>query len=528
MKKIYPLIFCFTSLFCGAQVGIGTTTPQGALEVMSTNTGFLPPRVALTITTSSVPVVNPVGGAPAVGTMVFNTSTSADVTPGYYYWSGSAWIRMAASTVRNWQLAGNASTVPGTDFLGTTDNQELRIKTNNADRFSFTNNGRLRSYDNGTAGLPTFSWIGDENTGLWRPAADILGLSTNGVERLRVNTDGRVSVNNTAPVANDLFTATTSGAINYAVNGYNNLATGSAIYGTNSNTTTTYSGIEGTTNGSSGGGVFGISYGATGGTGVIGQFSGGTTGQRNGVMGNSNRGAGNQQFGLYGLYNGAGYGAGLMAVGFGGGIPGGNLDFAVVGWSGNNFNYSGYFNGNHVIANGTKSASVGTSKGNQLLYVTETPEVWFEDIGRGTLVNGTAIIKLDPLFLETVHIDDQHKMSVFLQEEGESNGLYVIPGSDGFTVREKSGGTSNISFSYRIMAKRKHFQDHRFGNDPVWGAGDTRSYSQYAPPPPVDYQENVAFQQKQKAEFKPTPLPPGFKDYPTLFREAQSAYRQKD
>jgi hypothetical protein len=48
--------------------------------------------------------------------------------------------------------------------------------------------------------------------------------------------------------------------------------------------------------------------------------------------------------------------------------------------------------------------------------------------------------------------------AVFLQEEGESNGLIVIKDADnkGFTVK-KNGGTSNITFSFRIMAKRLHF-----------------------------------------------------------------------
>ncbi|MEN9488225.1 MAG: hypothetical protein RL494_490, partial [Bacteroidota bacterium] len=156
-----------------------------------------------------------------------------------------------------------------------------------------------------------------------------------------------------------------------------------------------------------------------------------------------------------------------------------------------------------------------------LLYVTEAPEVWFEDIGRGKLVNGTVEIKLDPLFLETVFIDEKHPMSVFLQEEGDSKGLYVIPGKDGFVVKEKNGGTSSISFSYRIMAKRLHFQDHRFGNDPVWGEGDTRTYNQYATPPPVDYNENVRFQENQRKNYKPTPMPKGFITYETLQEEAK-------
>src|SRR5690606_32431557 len=103
--------------------------------------------------------------------------------------------------------------------------------------------------------------------------------------------------------------------------------------------------------------------------------------------------------------------------------------FGVVGWVTNNTNYSGYYNGNHVVSNGTKSGSVPTSRGNQLLYVTESPEVWFEDIGRAKLVNGEADVQLDPLFLETVVIDDRHPMHVFIQMEGESNEVFVQPGT---------------------------------------------------------------------------------------------------
>ncbi len=245
-------------------------------------------------------------------------------------------------------------------------------------------------------------------------------------------------------------------------------------------------------------------------SGVTGQYTGSGTGVKIGVKGYSG-GTGNQNIGVYGTYNGVSYwGLGLVGIAAGGGIPTGNNDIAVVGWRANNSNYSGYFNGNHVIVNGTKSASVGTSKGNQLLYVTETPGVWFEDIGSAQLVNGKAVVNLDPLFLETVFIDSDHPMQVFVQEQGECNDLYVIPGTTSFEVIEKQGGISNIRFSYRIMAKRLHFQDHRFGCDPVWGSGDTRKYSQYATPPPVDYDANVKFQEEQKRNWKPTPMPDGF------------------
>ena len=40
-----------------------------------------------------------------------------------------------------WQLTGNNGINPNTNFLGTTDNQPLVIKTNGAERMRFTNNG---------------------------------------------------------------------------------------------------------------------------------------------------------------------------------------------------------------------------------------------------------------------------------------------------------------------------------------------------------------------------------------------------
>lgn len=79
-----------------AQVGIGTNTPDASsmLEVKSTNKGFLPPRVALTATNSSAPVT-----APTAGLLVYNTASAGttpyDVSPGYYYWSGAAWFKLA-------------------------------------------------------------------------------------------------------------------------------------------------------------------------------------------------------------------------------------------------------------------------------------------------------------------------------------------------------------------------------------------------------------------------------------------------
>lgn len=104
MRKTILLFFGFTFLFissnASAQVGIGTTTPRGALDISSSTNGFIPPQVALTSVNVAAPIVNPQGGILASGTIVYNTaiagSSPNNVTPGYYFWDGSVWIKFNA------------------------------------------------------------------------------------------------------------------------------------------------------------------------------------------------------------------------------------------------------------------------------------------------------------------------------------------------------------------------------------------------------------------------------------------------
>lgn len=184
------------SLACFAQVGVGTTTPNGALDVSSSTNGFVPPRVALTATNVAAPISNPNGGGnPVAGTIVWNTNTSSPtpataVAPGLYYWDGSRWVAFAGSPGGlDWSLTGNSGTTVGTNFIGTTDAQDLRFKTNGIDRMNISNtNGQIQSYYAGATGSPAFSWNGDPNTGMYQGGADVLGFSTNGIERVKMNT----------------------------------------------------------------------------------------------------------------------------------------------------------------------------------------------------------------------------------------------------------------------------------------------------------------------------------------------------
>lgn len=183
-----------------SQVGINTTNPNAMMDITSTNNGLLIPRVALLSAIDNTTVVNPQGGALVTSTLVYNTTPSGvspdNVVEGFYYWNGTRWVAVG-SDGRDWAITGNSGTNSTNNFIGTTDDVDFRVRTNDAPRFNFTNNGRLRAYDNGLVAQPTYSWMGDEDTGIWRPAANTLEFSTTGFSRIRINDTGNVGINST-------------------------------------------------------------------------------------------------------------------------------------------------------------------------------------------------------------------------------------------------------------------------------------------------------------------------------------------
>jgi hypothetical protein len=94
MKKIVLLSFLFVGFQTFAQVGVGTNTPDASaqLDVVATDKGLLPPRVALTSLTDQTTIASP-----AEGLLVYCTGT-AGLAEGYYYWEGATWVKMANTT----------------------------------------------------------------------------------------------------------------------------------------------------------------------------------------------------------------------------------------------------------------------------------------------------------------------------------------------------------------------------------------------------------------------------------------------
>ena len=93
-------------------------------------------------------------------------------------------------------------------------------------------------------------------------------------------------------------------------------------------------------------------------------------------------------------------------------------------------------------------------------YATQSPENWIEDYGTGSMERGVALVKIDPAFAET--ISESADYHVFLTPNADANALYVINRTAaGFEVRESKGGTSSLTFDYKIVAKRRGYETQR-------------------------------------------------------------------
>ncbi len=130
------LFFCSFSQNIGINTTGATPDPSTILDLNTGNTftspngkGLLIPNIALTGATDAVTI-----GSPATSLLIYNTATAGvspnNVAPGYYYWNGVKWVSLISGG-SGWLLTGNAGTVDGTNFIGTTDNVPFNIRVNN-------------------------------------------------------------------------------------------------------------------------------------------------------------------------------------------------------------------------------------------------------------------------------------------------------------------------------------------------------------------------------------------------------------
>ncbi len=136
---VFIMLLIIARMVPAQNVGINATgaTPDASamLDIVSSSKGLLIPRVALTATNAAGPITSP-----TTSLLVYNTATAGttpnNVSPGYYFWNGSAWIAFSSASNTAWTLSGNTG-LTSSNFIGTGDDKALIFKSNAASFLEF-------------------------------------------------------------------------------------------------------------------------------------------------------------------------------------------------------------------------------------------------------------------------------------------------------------------------------------------------------------------------------------------------------
>jgi hypothetical protein len=134
--SVFVILLCMVfSIRAQNNVGINdnNSNPNASamLDVYSTSKGLLIPRIALTSSTTAAPVT-----APVTSLLIYNTATTGDVIPGFYYWNGSKWIGLSSD---GFLTAPYASYIDTTDQVTASTTTAYPVKYNiNDAQYGFT------------------------------------------------------------------------------------------------------------------------------------------------------------------------------------------------------------------------------------------------------------------------------------------------------------------------------------------------------------------------------------------------------
>ncbi|MCW3086486.1 MAG: hypothetical protein JWP12_3852 [Bacteroidetes bacterium] len=376
----------------------------------------------------------------------------------------------------HWTITGNAgtnggnTTTAGTNFIGTTDAQNIDIRTNNIYRARFSQLGEF--------------FVGTLNTTL----------------------------------TGDLMNGVSNATFPWAVNGYSSF-NGGAVYGGIMGGTTIFAGVQGEYNGTGAfntAGVRGINASTVAGTGFRTLAA---TGPRVGVNGSTTANSGTFTFGVYGSFAstsircGAVYGDdfGVAAGGLGyyaaTGIDYGVYGFGAAYQAGIATGLTTYggsetrsLSANNPLTQQNTQIGMGIyggvmggwvrgleyglhAKGNRYgLYVdgttfTNSPITQLINVGENTrvaaqatmgmsadvqsrgnaqMMSGQAFIQFSPEFMKL--ISDPQDLVITVTPRGSTNGVYVSSvTANGFTVMENNGGTSSVQISWIAVVTVKGY-----------------------------------------------------------------------
>ncbi|MFD0999177.1 tail fiber domain-containing protein [Ohtaekwangia kribbensis] len=209
MKKTLLIILLYIGVHFSTQaqsIGINSTGADPAasamLDIASTNSGLLIPRVALTATNAATPVTSP-----ATSLLVYNTATAGtapnNVVPGYYFWNGSAWALLVASSTNGNVGIRNISPTQPLDVTGNVRFSGALMPNNSAGTTGYIlqSNGanNAPTWVTPTSVAQTTSWLQNGNAvtsiqSIGTTSNFALPFITNNVERMRLTTAGNLGI----------------------------------------------------------------------------------------------------------------------------------------------------------------------------------------------------------------------------------------------------------------------------------------------------------------------------------------------
>ncbi len=213
LKKKYFSPFCLKQLFfllvaglcffsAQGQRGIGTNqpNPSAVLELVSSNRGFLAPKIILTNSSSLAPIAG-TASSTHNGLLVYNTNPSTAnglEGTGYYFWDGGS--------TGNWHKLANTANL-NTDSLFTANGALIGART-------LSQSDNNLTFNTGTGDFQ----VGNNNATLFVDGAESrLGMGTNiPAESLHVSGTARLTgalfdATNTAGTVNQMLSTTTTG-----------------------------------------------------------------------------------------------------------------------------------------------------------------------------------------------------------------------------------------------------------------------------------------------------------------------------
>ncbi|MAX71144.1 MAG: hypothetical protein CMC76_08600 [Flavobacteriaceae bacterium] len=457
MKQlIFIIALCF-SILINAQVGVNNTNPQASLDVTATNTsnpnnndGILIPRI------DQFPTTNPTAQQHSM--IVYLTTTVGSDTPGFYYWDNPTLNWLPITGQNYWQRNTLGYVYPATitdrveilnsnDANGTAGSGALEInnglRLDNNEVITNTNTELLLQYgNNGDLSI-------DDTTVFVDASANTVGIGT-------LPGANKLEIYNTTGANRNLYVYKTSGTADAAyirnlgtgnsLNVYKNSGSGQAIYIGNYSTgyaMNVYSPNNTGIHVSSYNQYCDLAAASNSPSWAITNGSAGIAGasEITGIEGKANWSNTATTDKLGGLFYVSGTNGGTQ--------PWGAPAVSTVGAIVDNTVYK-------ILGFGIVSTIIKDTEDNDRIMVApEAPEALFQDYGSGQLSNGKVHVTLHPILTKNIAVDKEHPLRVFIQLEGDCNGVFVTNKTvEGFDVIELQNGASNTKFSYQIIANR--------------------------------------------------------------------------